>query len=397
MTLNFELRNYKKKDGTQPLRLRINIDSKQAYLNTGVAIDKTNWNSRKELVRKLTNEDFINDTLDELKKEIERLFLTNNHVTAKRLTELYKIEKSGANAPISFYEYFDERIEMFNNKKSFNQARRMQSVKNKLVEYKPTLNWDDLTINFLDKYESHLFKNGNMKNTVAGNMAAIKSTVREAIKKKIATIENPFKYYKIQWVKSDKTPLSITEIESLEKLSLTPNSREEYARDMFLFAFYASGMRISDVAHIKWENIKDDTIVYTMNKSQDRAGSTRHIPLHKKLKGIIDKYTDKDKVYIFPVLYGFDKQTEAEQFKRINSCNAAINKNLKTIAEKANIKTVLTFHLSKHSFSDWAVKNDTDILIISKLLGHTKLSTTEHYLQDFYKKEEAAAINKLFE
>ena len=53
-------------------------------------------------------------------------------------------------------------------------------------------------------------------------------------------------------------------------------------------------------------------------------------------------------------------------------------------------------HIAKHSFTDYAVKSDVDLLMISKLLGHTKLATTEHYLKDFYQKEQSEVIKKMF-
>ncbi len=53
-------------------------------------------------------------------------------------------------------------------------------------------------------------------------------------------------------------------------------------------------------------------------------------------------------------------------------------------------------HLTKHSFADFAVKNNKGLLMISKLLGHTKLSTTQNYLKDFYQKEGTDEMNRLF-
>ncbi len=53
-------------------------------------------------------------------------------------------------------------------------------------------------------------------------------------------------------------------------------------------------------------------------------------------------------------------------------------------------------HMAKHSFSDYAVKSKVDLLVLSKLLGHVKLSTTQHYLKDFYQKEESEQVHSTF-
>ena len=69
---------------------------------------------------------------------------------------------------------------------------------------------------------------------------------------------------------------------------------------------------------------------------------------------------------------------------------------MRNACEKAEIGKWVNMHMAKHSFADFAVKKDTGLLMISKLLGHTKLSTTQHYLKDFYHKEEAEEMNRLF-
>ena len=76
--------------------------------------------------------------------------------------------------------------------------------------------------------------------------------------------------------------------------------------------------------------------------------------------------------------------------------NNAINRSLRIVCEKADIEKRVNMHMAKHSFADFAVKNDTGLLMISKLLGHTKLSTTQHYLKDFYQKEQTDEMNRLF-
>jgi site-specific recombinase XerD len=60
--------------------------------------------------------------------------------------------------------------------------------------------------------------------------------------------------------------------------------------------------------------------------------------------------------------------------------NQEVNRSLKIIAEVCGIQKYLTFHLARHTFATTiALMNGVPIETISKLLGHTKLSTTMIY------------------
>ena len=60
--------------------------------------------------------------------------------------------------------------------------------------------------------------------------------------------------------------------------------------------------------------------------------------------------------------------------------NQKINKYLKEIAEILKINKKLTFHAARHTFATTVtLSNGVPIETVSKLLGHTKLSTTQIY------------------
>ncbi len=60
--------------------------------------------------------------------------------------------------------------------------------------------------------------------------------------------------------------------------------------------------------------------------------------------------------------------------------NQEVNRILKIIAEVVGIAKHLTFHLARHTFATTVtLMNEVPIETISKMLGHTKLSTTLIY------------------
>ena len=104
----------------------------------------------------------------------------------------------------------------------------------------------------------------------------------------------------------------------------------------------------------------------------------------------IAKETGISEAGIGKIINGASKNPQLRTLEKIH---AYLFKNK---AEKCNINKSISMHMAKHSFADYAVKNDVGLLMISKLLGHTKLSTTQHYLKDFYHKEQSDTMNELF-
>jgi site-specific recombinase XerD len=63
-----------------------------------------------------------------------------------------------------------------------------------------------------------------------------------------------------------------------------------------------------------------------------------------------------------------------------NISNQKLNSYLKEIADLCNIKKNLTFHIARHTFATTiTLSNGVPIETVSKLLGHTKIATTQIY------------------
>src|SRR5690606_14690599 len=60
--------------------------------------------------------------------------------------------------------------------------------------------------------------------------------------------------------------------------------------------------------------------------------------------------------------------------------NQKVNKYLKEIMDQLKIRKIITFHSARHTFATTiTLSNGVPIETVSKLLGHTKLSTTQIY------------------
>ncbi|WP_337992849.1 site-specific integrase [Flavivirga sp. 57AJ16] len=63
-----------------------------------------------------------------------------------------------------------------------------------------------------------------------------------------------------------------------------------------------------------------------------------------------------------------------------NISNQKLNSYLKEIADLCRIKKNLTFHIARHTFATTiTLSNGVPIETVSKLLGHSKIATTQIY------------------
>src|SRR5690606_20372303 len=70
-----------------------------------------------------------------------------------------------------------------------------------------------------------------------------------------------------------------------------------------------------------------------------------------------------------------------------NISNQKLNSYLKEIADICKIKKNLTFHIARHTFATTiTLSNGVPIETVSKLLGHSKIATTQIYAKVVEKK-----------
>ena len=395
MNFNFNLNTYKKRDKTQAIRLKIDTSAKDIqYLDADVSILSSQWDNKKKKVKRHPLEDQINAKLNAFKLDVQRVYYKNDGISAKRLHFIYKnLKKFDSGSLICFYQQI---VDDKRRRKKIRTAITSQRYIDKLKKYSKTIFFSDLSVQWAMDYEKWMLERGNKINTVASNFRSLYAVLNKAVKAGVIE-KNPIKGFKIVAENVEKESLTLEEIKRLEEIEIHPRFKGMVkARDVFLFSFYTAGMRFSDMCRLKWSNIIGNDIVYTMQKSKDRSGSRRVLALNPKSKAILEKYKGRDDHFVFPMLYGYHKKDIDKIEYRIYIQNNNLNRALKIVAKKCGINKSVSMHMAKHSFTDYAVKQKVGIRMISELLGHTKLSTTENYLKDFYQEEQHNTMNKLF-
>jgi integrase/recombinase XerD len=177
---------------------------------------------------------------------------------------------------------------------------------------------------------------------------------------------DPFVKYKPVIEKKEREFLTDSELKSIENL-LSPIERISIVRDLFLFSCY-TGISYGDIMSLTDNNILKGIDGNNWIMSQrNKTGIPYKIPMLPTTELIIKKYKDHPRTL-------FTKRLLP------SISNQRMNSYLKEIADLCGLKKNLTFHMARHTFATTiTLSNGVPIETVSKLLGHTKISTTQIY------------------
>ena len=149
---------------------------------------------------------------------------------------------------------------------------------------------------------------------------------------------------------------------------------------MFFFAYYACGLRVSDIITLEWShiNFEDRVLIKQIVKTKN----TLRIPLCDEAINILRKYQQENKNPSF-VFNCLPPDFNLDDPARLDTCLKSNNRNfqtsLRTIGKKLGLPFNLTMHDSRHTFGTLMLSAGIPIESISKMMGHTSIRTTQIY------------------
>lgn len=225
--------------------------------------------------------------------------------------------------------------------------------------------------NLIRQYEHWLKKHHLCLNSISCYMRSLRSLASKVYGRKMRDM---FSEVYTGRADTEKRALQKSDIIKIQKVKLKSGSFLALVRDLFLFSFYALGMPFVDMAFLRKEQISDGQIIYYRHKTGQRI----IITLEPCMQEIINRYQTQKSCYVFPLLTAQDADKAYEQYQeKLNRYNHG----LKHLAELAGITRNLTSYVARHSWASAAYRDNVDISVISKALGHTNPQNTLIYLQ----------------
>jgi len=174
-------------------------------------------------------------------------------------------------------------------------------------------------------------------------------------------VKDPFKIIKIKTYKSNRLSLSQSEVNRLDRYYNSDRCLPHHRKLLryFLFSCY-TGIRISDISIITWNNVHDDLLIFIPTKTKANQQS-----LVIPLRPIDKQYLPDFKPGNGPIFDTF--------------APAVSNRYLKEVAIECDIKKHITYHTSRHTFGSLFAEGG-NIVALQKLMGHGDIKTTMGYV-----------------
>lgn len=143
---------------------------------------------------------------------------------------------------------------------------------------------------------------------------------------------------------------------------------------MFLFCYHARGMSFVDMANLKKNDLRGDSITYRRQKT----GQPIELHVLPVMRRIIEWFapTVAGSPFLFPVIDDEkgDMNLQYESGLRLQ------NKRLKQLAKFCGLSRNFSTHAARHSWATIAKNAGLPLAVISEGLGHSNQHTTEIYL-----------------
>lgn len=301
------------------------------------------------------------------KEENKRTLQLAESVKAQRIIEIQN-KKFGFTedySNTSFIEVMKALYEMKNK----SSKKIYKSVISYLSEFDNDIRFSDFNKKQMQSLLKFLQSKNLKATTISIYISKIKSVMNYAVSEELI-LKNPIKDFKYD--KGENKERNFLTISELQKFSKYSGKHKETWR-MFMFSCL-TGLRYSDIVSLTWSQIVNDEIVFI----QKKTGKKNKITINSdafEILNMIEKKSNVDKV-----------------FKSTTSCN--VNIHIKNICKEVGIEKEITFHCARHTFATLLITQGVDLFVVSKLLGHQDISTTQIYakLVDSKRKE---AIEKI--
>lgn len=197
----------------------------------------------------------------------------------------------------------------------------------------------------------------------------IKKQSKKTVAKKISILNGYTKY--LQKYKNIKLKLLNNDTIKVPKTLPKPVSHENIIKvlaestleqKIIILMFYSLGVRISELTHVKLDDIKSRWIRVT-----GKGSKQRDIPVIDKLGTIIKEYlkTANNSIYLF-------ERKDGEPYSSM-----MIGLRVRKAFNKVGLN--ITPHQLRHSYATELLNGGARIVDVSELLGHASLSTTQIY------------------
>jgi len=383
-SLKTVLRKTKLKNGKYPIALRITKDRKSKFFKTPFEALLSEWDSNQGRFNKRYNQFLKANRLlgkieDRALENISDLEMSEEYYSLEQFERKFRVQTNPvSNSLISFW---DEIIDEMRTAEKIGNADVNEETKSSILKFAKTTNLDfgDITVEFLEKYEVYLRSRGGNDGGIGVKMRALRAIINRAIKRNLITDKAyPFKHYKVSKLKSRgiKKALNLEEVQAIQNLDLDDYTNLINSRNYFIFSFYTRGMNFADMMKLKWTDIHSGRIHYQRSKTKGNF-TIKILPPAQEILN----YYKSNPHYVFPILLKPNLNPN-QIVNRKRKVLKKYNKDLRELAAMTDIKKTITSYVARHSYANCMKNSGAATDIISESMGHQDIKTTKAYLKE---------------
>lgn len=389
-SINFYFLVYKSKinkKGFAPIYCRISKDKTTKWLSTSIFVIPTEFNSRDQ---RLSSENpmvqqLFNAWKNKLEKYLLKVFVEDLDISLGEVA-LYMKGKIGSNKSLGILEIFlkhNENIkELVGKDYSIRTWEKYQLILNQVHSFitevykAKDISIKKVSMKHLIEFEEYLLITRGLKRiTVNKSIQRLKKIIRYAIGHEWLE-KDPWMLHKSKSVQIEIRYLSKEEVDKLlVAKNLSPKLNR--AKDCFLFQCF-TGLGYAELKAFTKECLVLRENILWIKMRRQKTKNVVKVPVLPPAKKILDKYDS-----MLPVI-----------------SNQKYNKYLKEVASELGIKTNLTIHLARKTFTTTVLlENNIPLKVASRLLAHTTTKTTEkHYaeISSGLLREHIKKLNKIY-
>ena len=373
--ITFYVNKGKQKNGVVPVLGRITINGSITQFSCKQGIDPKLWDAKANRAIGRSEQSLrVNRTLDNIRAQVtkhyQRISDRVSYVNAEMVRNAWQGIGTEYDTLLGAFDKHNEEFAKRTGKdRSRNTLDKYLTVRKHIADFiksqyrRSDLHLKEITEEFIKGFSLYLrITLGLSQSTVWLYCIPLKMIVTKAHNN--GTISsNPLAYYHVPQEVKERGYLTEDELKVMIGHDFGISPKLEIVRDLFIFAVFTG------LSYIDIRNLTADNIVISSDGSQwiathrEKTGTPVNVKLLDVPLYIISKYSNTSaNGHIFPV-------------PRNSDCNIR----LKEIAKACGIDKHVVFHMSRHSFATLALTKGVPIESVSRMLGHTKITTTQIY------------------
>lgn len=361
-------------DGCCPVMARLTVGNhSEAAFSAKMSVPVSSWASGRATGKSATTRE-INRQLDELRASALAIYKEQSaireDVTAEEVRDLLLGKASGQTPLLNYFqtfiEHFEKRVGVNREKDTLRSYRYARNCISAFLQTQYKLSdipFTALDRSFIDRYDLYLRTERRIASgTIVLLTTRLNTIVGEAVSEGIITAD-PFAGYEPKRPERVQKYLTADE---LHRLMTTPLHHPTLyqTRDLFLFSCY-TGIPYGDMCRLSEDDLEiaEDGEVW-IKTSRKKTKIDYELPLLDIPLHILDKYRGIAPEGKLLPMYG----------------NNTLNRALKRIASICGIEKRLVFHCGRHTYAtEITLSQGVPLETVSKMLGHTRIDTTQIY------------------